>query len=138
MRDFSATTRSPTSPASSATVGALRAEATDVDTTLVSYGTGKFKDEGIVTTMTLVERMANRYGDGEPSMSDLPFHVLPELDDTNRFFWTSGEDGLLRFLGCEACGYLLHPPGPRCPECGGADLRPRGGQRPRPWWPPSR
>jgi predicted TIM-barrel fold metal-dependent hydrolase len=43
-----------------ATARALRAQATDVDTTLVSYGTGKFKDEGIVTTMTLVERMANR------------------------------------------------------------------------------
>jgi uncharacterized protein len=58
-------------------------------------------------------------------MSDLPFRVQPLLDDTNRFFWTSGEDGRLRFLGCEACGYLLHPPGPRCPECGGTDLRPR-------------
>ena len=34
--------------------------ATDVDTTPREYGTGKFKDEGIVTTMTLVERMANR------------------------------------------------------------------------------
>ena len=47
-------------PREQATAGALRARATDVDTTLVSYGTGKFKDEGIVTTMTLVERMANR------------------------------------------------------------------------------
>ena len=47
-------------PREEATAGALRARATDVDTTLVSYGTGKFKDEGIVTTMTLVERMASR------------------------------------------------------------------------------
>jgi predicted TIM-barrel fold metal-dependent hydrolase len=47
-------------PREQATAGALRAQATDVDTTLVSYGTGKFMDEGIVTTMTLVERMANR------------------------------------------------------------------------------
>lgn len=38
----------------------MRAQATDVDTTLVSYGTGKFQDDGIVTTMTLVERMAAR------------------------------------------------------------------------------
>ncbi len=47
-------------PRERATARALRSGATDVDTALVSYGTGKFLDEGIVTTMTLVERMANR------------------------------------------------------------------------------
>ncbi len=45
-------------PREQATVGALRAQATEVDTTPVSYGTGKFQDEGIVTAMTLAERMA--------------------------------------------------------------------------------
>ncbi len=44
-------------PREQATAGALRALATDVDTELVSHGTGKFQDEGLVTTMTLVERM---------------------------------------------------------------------------------
>jgi len=34
-----------------------------------------------------------------------------------RFFWTSGEDGQLRFLRCEECGFLVHPPSPICPEC---------------------
>jgi uncharacterized OB-fold protein len=43
--------------------------------------------------------------------------LLPELRDDNRFFWTSGQDGRLRFLRCEACGYYLHPPGPVCPRC---------------------
>ena len=38
----------------------LRAKATDVDTTPVSHGTGKFQDEGIVTAMTLAERIAKR------------------------------------------------------------------------------
>ncbi len=57
-------------------------------------------------------------------MIDLPFRVQPELDDTNRFFWTSGADGRLRFLRCGSCGYHLHPPGPRCPECGHTDLNP--------------
>ncbi len=47
-------------PREEATAGALRAQAADVDTTLVSYGTGKFQDEGLVTTMSLVQRMANR------------------------------------------------------------------------------
>jgi hypothetical protein len=43
--------------------------------------------------------------------------VLPRLDDTNRFFWTSGQDGRLRFLRCEACRQYVHPPVPRCPYC---------------------
>ena len=45
-------------PREQCTVGALRAQATDVDTSLVSYGTGKFQDEGLVTAMTLAERIA--------------------------------------------------------------------------------
>lgn len=57
-------------------------------------------------------------------MSDQPFRVLPAIDDTNEFFWTSGADGLLRFLRCRQCGYHLHPPSPRCPECGSLDVSP--------------
>jgi uncharacterized protein len=53
-----------------------------------------------------------------------PFRVQPALDDENRFFWTSGEDGRLRFLRCQACGYFLHPPSPRCPRCGSRELAP--------------
>jgi hypothetical protein len=47
-------------PREQCTVGALRAQATDVDTTPVSHGTGKFQDEGIVTAMTLAERMGRK------------------------------------------------------------------------------
>jgi len=57
-------------------------------------------------------------------VTDAPFRVLPALDDTNRFFWTSGEDGRLRFLRCQSCGYYLHPPLPRCPSCGGREIAP--------------
>jgi uncharacterized protein len=46
-----------------------------------------------------------------------PIRVLPRLDETNRFFWTSGEEGVLRFLRCSGCGLLVHPPGPVCPYC---------------------
>ncbi|HEX7135377.1 MAG TPA: Zn-ribbon domain-containing OB-fold protein [Iamia sp.] len=53
-----------------------------------------------------------------------PFRVQPVLDDENRFFWASGEDGLLRFLRCRSCGTYLHPPLPRCPACGRRDLGP--------------
>lgn len=52
------------------------------------------------------------------------FRVLPALDDENRFFWTSGRDGRLRFLRCGGCGYYLHPPGPLCPRCRGRELAP--------------
>jgi uncharacterized OB-fold protein len=51
-----------------------------------------------------------------------PFRLLPRLDDTNRHFWTSGEDGKLRFRRCQQCGYWLHPPAPRCPSCLSKDL----------------
>lgn len=53
-----------------------------------------------------------------------PFRLLPALDDDNRFFWTSGADGRLRFLRCQACGTYLHPPLPRCPTCGSRELAP--------------
>lgn len=57
-------------------------------------------------------------------MSEQPFRVLPAIDDANEFFWTSGADGVLRFLRCQSCGYYLHPPVPRCPECGSREVVP--------------
>jgi uncharacterized OB-fold protein len=57
-------------------------------------------------------------------VSEPPFRVLPAVDDETRFFWSSGEDGLLRFLRCGSCGYWLHPPVPRCPQCGSGDVAP--------------
>lgn len=57
-------------------------------------------------------------------MTDRPFRVLPALDDQNRFFWTSGEDGRLRIARCTSCSYWLHPPAPYCPRCGGRDVAP--------------
>ena len=57
-------------------------------------------------------------------MSDTPFRVLPRLDDETGFFWTSGKDGKLRFLRCDECRYLVHPPAPVCPTCLGRSLTP--------------
>ena len=54
-----------------------------------------------------------------------PLRLLPRLDDGNRFFWTSGADGVLRFLHCAACGHYVHPPVPRCPYCLEGGLAPR-------------
>ncbi len=50
--------------------------------------------------------------------------LLPKVDETNRFFWTSGRDGRLRFLRCSRCDHLVHPPAPRCPTCLSDQLEP--------------
>lgn len=57
-------------------------------------------------------------------MDDRPFRVLPALDDENRFFWTSGADGVLRVARCDHCRNWIHPPAPYCPACGGRDVSP--------------
>ena len=49
---------------------------------------------------------------------------LPRLDPDNRFFWTSGADGTLRFLRCGACATFVHPPRPVCPHCLSEDVAP--------------
>ena len=42
---------------------------------------------------------------------------LPRLTVDNRFFWTGGRDGHLRFLRCQDCESFLHPPYPICHHC---------------------
>jgi uncharacterized OB-fold protein len=49
---------------------------------------------------------------------------LPRLDSDNRFFWTSGADGKLRFLQCGVCATFVHPPRPVCPHCLSEDVKP--------------
>jgi uncharacterized OB-fold protein len=46
------------------------------------------------------------------------------VDPSDEFFWRSGKDGLLRFLRCDSCGRMHHPPVPRCPYCGSRDVAP--------------
>jgi uncharacterized OB-fold protein len=41
----------------------------------------------------------------------------PQVDDDNRAFWTGGRDGELRINRCGDCGFYIHPPTPRCPQC---------------------
>lgn len=50
--------------------------------------------------------------------------MLPRLDSENRFFWTSGADGLLRFLQCRDCAAFVHPPRPVCPHCLSEEIAP--------------
>jgi uncharacterized protein len=53
------------------------------------------------------------------------FRLLPRLSDDVAFFWTSGADGVLRILQCQACQFFIHPPGPICPRCLSHDLAPQ-------------
>jgi len=53
-----------------------------------------------------------------------PIRLLPRLDDYNRFFWSAGEDGVLKFLRCGSCRKYVHPPVPRCPYCLDGKLSP--------------
>ena len=50
-------------------------------------------------------------------MSKTVKRPLPMLTDANRFFWTSGADGRLRFMRCSACRNYIHPPVPVCDKC---------------------
>jgi len=56
-------------------------------------------------------------------IEEVPFRILPLLDDRNRGFWTGGADGVLKILRCQQCGYYLHPPIPLCPECRSDDVQ---------------
>ncbi|MGH8994771.1 MAG: thiolase C-terminal domain-containing protein [Acidimicrobiales bacterium] len=49
---------------------------------------------------------------------------LPELTPETGWFWTSGEDGLLRIQRCTNCGELAHPPVPICPYCRSRSAKP--------------
>ena len=51
--------------------------------------------------------------------------LLPKLSDDVAFFWTSGQDGVLRFLHCHACDKFVHPPAPVCRYCLSRDLAPQ-------------
>jgi uncharacterized OB-fold protein len=46
----------------------------------------------------------------------LPF-LEPVEDPLTDFYWRGEEDGVLRLLTCGDCGYITHPPSPRCGRC---------------------
>lgn len=50
--------------------------------------------------------------------------MLPILDDENRFFWTAGEDNVLRMQQCTNCQHIIHPYAPICPECQSREVSP--------------
>ena len=57
-------------------------------------------------------------------MTDAYQRTLPLLSELNRFYWTSGAEGVMRVLRCQDCGYWLHPPTPLCPKCLSLSLAP--------------
>lgn len=53
-----------------------------------------------------------------------PRRHLPLLTEANTFFWQSGKTGQLRFMRCNACDLIIHPPLPICPSCKSRDVAP--------------
>lgn len=51
--------------------------------------------------------------------SHAPSRQLPAVEKETLSFWTAGAEGRLQICRCEGCGRYLHPPLPRCPDCGG-------------------
>lgn len=49
---------------------------------------------------------------------------LPQLDSLNRFFWTAGEAGELKFMRCDDCAQFTHPPRPFCRHCLSENVQP--------------
>ncbi len=47
---------------------------------------------------------------------------LPLVTPWNRFYWTSGADGVIRVEQCRSCGDIRFPPGPNCPTCQSTEL----------------
>ena len=60
--------------------------------------------------------------EGEELAEELPYRVMPAVTVDNEHFWRGGEEGELRFLRCDRCGYWIHPPAPICPECLGREV----------------
>ena len=46
----------------------------------------------------------------------------PLEDPDQQPYWDAANRAELALQKCESCGEFVHPPGPGCPWCGGADL----------------
>lgn len=53
-----------------------------------------------------------------------PPRQLPALEQDTSFFWTAGAQDRLLISHCEGCQRYIHPPLPRCPDCGSEAVRP--------------
>lgn len=60
-----------------------------------------------------------------PAWPEIPNRAAPYVTELEEFFWKGGADGILRMLACNACGQIIHPPSPVCPNCLSRDVTPR-------------
>ncbi|MGL5839265.1 MAG: Zn-ribbon domain-containing OB-fold protein [Sphingorhabdus sp.] len=49
--------------------------------------------------------------------------LLPDLDSSNRPFWTGGADRRLLIDQCDDCSLYIHPPAPVCRRCSGRKIK---------------
>jgi hypothetical protein len=50
--------------------------------------------------------------------------VLPDPDDTTRFYWEAAARRELQILRCRQCRWYVHQPRTSCPRCSSGDLAP--------------
>jgi uncharacterized OB-fold protein len=50
--------------------------------------------------------------------------VLPDPDDTSRFYWEAAARRELQILRCRSCGTFVHPPREACVRCGSKEMAP--------------
>ena len=43
--------------------------------------------------------------------------LLPEIDETNAYYWEAAREHRLVLLRCEDCRTWIHPPRPNCWSC---------------------
>jgi len=54
--------------------------------------------------------------------NNLPMRVLPEPDETTRFYWDAAVRRELAILRCRSCRTFVHYPREDCPKCGSKQL----------------
>jgi uncharacterized OB-fold protein len=62
----------------------------------------------------------------EPAPAGGLFPPLPEVNETNQFYWNAARDHRLELLRCQSCGHFVHFPRPMCDRCQSSDLAPEG------------
>lgn len=53
----------------------------------------------------------------------MPRRHLPLLNEANREFWQSGQEGSLQIARCQTCSTFIHPPSAACRNCHSRDIR---------------
>jgi uncharacterized OB-fold protein len=63
-------------------------------------------------------------GEAAPAAKVPVVRVLPEPDESTRFYWQAAARRELHIARCRGCGFYVHHPKSDCPRCAGRDVAP--------------